>query len=1433
MKVKVRKILLCVFLALFIVTLFTASFSLGRYSSVQSSESDYDDDFEYTLYDSIVVNTIDEFFAAISNGYNYIIIGDAIKDPLIIAGSMSDIRDDLIIDLNGHEIQRNSRDPLLNVTTGFTLTIIDRVGTGSMYNPVGSVIQVSGGTLTVQNGIFESGPRSDNSRDAKRDNTVNVNHFNEYVQGTHDTGELYSTPGGGSISGTAQVTVYGNQNIGSSNSDSEYTNRYENVTMPIITPKTTGRGVVNGSMYFDSGTWDTNEVPPWYPYITNDTYLYYTYEAENMQFSNTADKSTANYYYQYEDENLDTITVYVYNDVKGYANNGYYPVDSSSDNTGFAAVKMQEGNLYVRGGTYYSYFGEENTFGVQSTGGLMSVNPTGTNAINFYAYQNGVCVECTVDKPTENEMLNISNGSFYSELGDTVRVKNGNLVIGTADFTKDVGSYSGETTTTWGRNGSVIDISGGTLTINNSATFTITGSYINGIYSHGGTNSSVRVTNAEFTFSGTTDLVYNCGILAAAGSVTCYGETTIDLSNGDNHNIGIYSAGGTIELGQSRENVTTLQTTINVAINGQSSNNYGIYSEGGSISGYGTTQITLGNLNSATTNSQGIYSEGGEIHLGQTQNETAGQTTIQVNGDKEVSNNVVASHNNFGIHAIGGEINTYGTTTVTVYGTDSTGVYATVPDTTSTSSINISGSQFKCYVYDMPQTLPDGYTHTISSTAVSTEGGQINFNVANADITSDGFGITASNTIYVNNTSQEVNADNAGRVQLTAPENTTTTPTVGLTSRNGTAIYIYDGKLLVNSGITLNVNSTIRPYGWASRNNNVSTTNGIYIVGGSFTSHGAVNITNEVTGTWQYGENRDDNMFSAGGIANTDVSNFNGIFIDGGSFESSDAENSTAKASLGLNNSISADYQKWKDRHYDSENWEWVDAGYYSVDTWYSFDNSSYSGIYVHGSSNGGSFTATGTGQITVGEGDNAVKTTGLYVSHQGVENDDVRVAGGDNAKIDSGYEYRDFKIKSFAVRVESLPDSLIGTTVAINKANIQSIIKEENGKIIGGGGGGLYVSGGNVTLGNENSQQGDISITTQGTSYYSGEYTVAGHANSNWKAPVPKTGGHAVQVNGGELTIYNGTYQSALGNGILVSNGEATIQYGSFIGADPVVQNNKRMDVAGAAANYGFKMYGGEVVINDGTFGGNGSGAFVMGTGTDSNTAKANIYGGSFDVTGQAGFSVYQYANVIFGNDSNDIINAKGDAAGLVIETTPNGDAPTVTINAGTFESIRNSNGDGVWYGNGSAKLTITGGKFIGSSRAGLYFEVAPEGKNVQLSGGTYTGSVNHIEGYTDWGSSYVRNIGCSKNAIDGEIKFNYDRLLSGNSVATLGFKDDDIKLLSYNGRNITYSSQLTISVQNAGGTSIGDSGTATIHRRVDTYSCGYYYNHIVISLL
>lgn len=823
------------FFALFIVTLFTASFSLGRYSSVQSSESNYDDDFEYTLYDSIVVNTIDEFFAAISNGYNYIIIGDAIKDPLIIAGSMSDIRDDLIIDLNGHEIQRNSRDPLLNVTTGFALTIIDRVGTGSMYNPVGSVIQVSGGTLTVQNGIFESGPRSDDSR-----NGVSDENYNEYA--TTDNNNNWVTDGGGSISGgtsgTAQVTVYRNSNIGSENTSNTYGDSIGTVALPIITPKATGRGVVNGSMYFD----DAEEERIYYTcngynVIKDDTYLYYTYEADNMQYSTVADKSTANYYYRYyinggSGDNIDftyaqnqvervegtndnriLVTVYVYNDVKKYANNGYYPVDSSSDNTGFGAVKMQEGNLYVRGGTYYSYFGEENTFGVQSTGGLMSVNPTGSNAINFYAYQNGVCVECTVDEPTENEMLNISSGKFYSELGDTVRVQNGHLTIGSADFTKDVGSANANN---FGDNGDVIDISGGTLTINTRAGFDVSGSGVRGIYSHkGDAETRVTVTNATFTFNGTNNSHHNCGIYAEDGNVSCRGNTTINLSNGASNNRGIYSSGGYIALGLSGDNVTTRQTTITVA-NGQSANNYGIYSTGGRIYGYGTTNITLGADGSYSTNSQGIYSTGGTITLGRENSQD--KTTITVYGNNSATG---YSTGNFGIQTSSGTINAHGAIDIDVTGVSSSGILATTG-----STINVYGV-IDCTI-DMASS--DSVNRELSSPAVYVNGGNIVINSTatteetHSTITSDGFGLVVNDgDITVTN----------GRIDVT-------------TTRT-TAVYLTGGKLDIAEAATMNVNSRINAdCEWAMGDDaslqGANIYNGVYVRGGSLISNGILNV---------------------------------------------------------------------------------------------------------------------------------------------------------------------------------------------------------------------------------------------------------------------------------------------------------------------------------------------------------------------------------------------------------------------------------------------------------------------------------------------------------------------------------------------------------------------------------------------------------------
>lgn len=1215
------------FFALFIVTLFTASFSLGRYSSVQSSESNYDDDFEYTLYDSIVVNTIDEFFAAISNGYNYIIIGDAIKDPLIIAGSMSDIRDDLIIDLNGHEIQRNSRDPLLNVTTGFALTIIDRVGTGSMYNPVGSVIQVSGGTLTVQNGIFESGPRSDDSR-----NGVSDENYNEYA--TTDNNNNWVTDGGGSISGgtsgTAQVTVYRNSNIGSENTSNTYGDSIGTVALPIITPKATGRGVVNGSMYFD----DAEEERIYYTcngynVIKDDTYLYYTYEADNMQYSTVADKSTANYYYRYyvnggelgdtqdsvnsyfayaSDQTLKDpndssdqrilVTVYVFNDVKYYAaeQSGY---KDSSGTSGFGAVKMQSGNLYVRGGTYYSYFGEENTFGVQSTGGLMSVNPTGSNAINFYAYQNGVCVDCRTSSSNTNtpvnEMLNISSGNFYSELGDTVRVENGHLVIGTADFTKDVGSYSGETTTTWGRNGSVINISGGTLTINNSADFDITGSYINGIYSHkGDAETRVTVTNATFTFNGTNNSHHNCGIYAEDGNVSCRGNTTINLSNGASNNRGIYSAGnGYIAFGLSGDNVTTRQTTITVA-NGQSANNYGIYSTGGRIYGYGTTNITLGADGSYSTNSQGIYSTGGTITLGRENSQD--KTTITVYGNNSATG---YSTGNFGIQTSSGTINAHGAIDIDVTGVSSSGILATTG-----STINVYGV-IDCTI-DMASS--DSVNRELSSPAVYVNGGNIVINSTatteetHSTITSDGFGLVVNDgDITVTN----------GRIDVT-------------TTRT-TAVYLTGGKLDIAEAATMNVNSRINAdCEWAMGDDaslqGANIYNGVYVRGGSLISNGTLNVEHV-------------------GVANDSVLNNDG-----------------SKNTEGNNAHITAE------RSYNQGNAQNSDDG-----------------LPIYNSTNA----------------------------------------------------YYEFAIKSYAVRVEAATGST--STVTITKGNIVNQVTGSDGNQVGGGGG-IYVSGGTVTLGQQGATaENDLSISATGTDAFA-QYFHVTNASTNWSARLPRTGGHAVQVTGGTLTINSGTYNSALGNGILLTNGNITVKGGTIVGGDDEYNSSQRQyPPCGAAASYCLKVCGGEIDIQDGIFGSPktvtatnalvpSSGAFIMGISAD-NRGTANISKGTFNVGGQSAFAVYQHATVTFGSQAttnqNDDIYVRGLAAGLTVENSPESSI-FVTIYNGEFRGFRNGNGDGIWFGNRYALTRIFGGQFIGESRYGLNID---DGGRLQISGGTIQG--------------------------------------------------------------------------------------------------------------
>ena len=363
-----------------------------------------------------------------------------------------------------------------------------------------------------------------------------------------------------------------------------------------------------------------------------------------------------------------------------------------------------------------------------------------------------------------------------------------------------------------------------------------------------------------------------------------------------------------------------------------------------------------------------------------------------------------------------------------------------------------------------------------------------------------------------------------------------------------------------------------------------------------------------------------------------------------------------------------------------------------------------YNGVYVQS----GSLIADGT----------------LSVTHKGVANG-------------AHEEYDNLEINSYAVRVEKATDGV--TEVAIAK-----------GAITNDSGGGVYVGGGSVTLGTEKSGP---TITTTGTAF--DDKTANTNVGSgNWKFYANQTGGHAVEVVDGKLLINDGLYTAALGNGILVRNGEVCVLDGIFQGND-TEEYRKEYDgdlPAGPAAYYALKLFGGTITTFGGTFGtysmeqdgqktehtAGGSSAFV--TGGESGEATANIYGGNFVVSGQSGFSVYKKVTLTFSpsesasydnvmHTGSKIVVSAGTTAIAIEDTTDRN--VSVTIEGGEFESTKKEDGvrDGIWDSNPYAKLKINEGSkqkttITGSMEAGLrlVYRPAVEG-GVTIKGGTITG--------------------------------------------------------------------------------------------------------------
>ena len=765
-----RKTFISLLLSLLIVTLFTFSLTAARYSEDKKADGQLTGDLEYVVADQIVVSSVDGLLAAIQNGYSNIQIADDVKNPIIVTGTAPDVNSDLTIDLNGHELQRNDRGPMLNVTQGVRLTIIDSAGGGGFYNPVGSVLNIDGGTLTVAAGVFESGPR-DGENDGNAINGTIVHgagnlRQSEYATGSYNAG--WSTPAKASIG--RQNTADSSVNVRPwqrteptepTDNSGSYVQTTSDITMPVIIPgilewdtDTNGNQVpvhISGNMYFETNP------NSWGGWIADDTYLYFVMEGMGSDVIYT--EGSADFYYTYYVRYNSNTGEYEYDgltetadalEVKIYGYNGVKSSAQTANHegiSGYSAVNLTDGNLYSRGGNYFSYFGETNTRCVSASGGYMEISNAGTT---FEAHGDGVCLDVEYHSPATTEYLTVSNGHFYSRVGDTIAVSGGTMSVSGGEFAKDATEVRQTTspnpTATEPENGAAIHITGGTLTVDgggNKIPFNISGSGVAGIWSTGA--GSVTVSDATFTFNGYPYI--NDESIPEGGDESSYGGSSYY------HNtFGICAAGGTVTATDCKFYMYDRYAR-------------GIYTN--TISTGGGTTTTSGTVT------------------------LAGNTYISVQGSYSA-----------GILAYGGTINVNGPLTC---------------------DVGIGGSD----------------KNELSSTAISTEGGNIVFDVGTDN---DGkANIISIDTYGLGITSRR----GSGNSSITLASGA-----LNIISYYGTAIYMSGGTLSTAAGTTVvNITSAIdESKKWVTPPGSTGDPvggiyNGVYIQGGNLTANGTFNVS--------------------------------------------------------------------------------------------------------------------------------------------------------------------------------------------------------------------------------------------------------------------------------------------------------------------------------------------------------------------------------------------------------------------------------------------------------------------------------------------------------------------------------------------------------------------------------------------------------------
>lgn len=646
--------------------------AISKYVIEKSAFWDDEQEINYTVNSVFQVRTQDELFAAINQGYSYVQLDKDIENPLIVTQKAETLNSDLILDLNGIEIQRNGYEPILNIKKGVRLTVVDTSTeqTGGLYNPVGSVFNIVGGTLTVVTGTFESGPR-----------------YSEYY--SYNTSVLFD---GGETKRTLveddpKEVVYVQGTKATS------------MSAPIIKSYPTATGDItynHGNLYFDQ------EIKKGDFTIKADTYCYYRTDEDSS--IDVADVASADWNYSYyvkrdgfnyhaatlsaKDNKADYVHVTIY----GYENTIEQAEEKDVQKEYYAAVQMQSGALEVQKGEFFSYFGVDRTACVNAVGGSITVkkgnfssripdaNYYDANSVTekesdsfafdekYFSNYNWISGDGARAQKGEgycilnggDAKVSLGQGKFYSSNGNIISMSGGALNIGGGTFTKrntialtsEIAEDKDKTKT------ATIYMADGVLDVAN-AEYVVYGAHTTGIYM---LNGILDISETSYTLSGS----YTHGIyskISGSGKFTL-NNTSFTMMNGDNQ-VGIYAEEGCVRL----------SSTINTQINLSGQNGKGIYVVGG-----GVVEVDGYDFGLNGDGSSAIYSEGGSVFVENGEYSLAGDASK-------------------GIYSSGGKITVVDTKIGLTSNKSCYGIYAVSEKTTDDLDIMLEGASLSVGYY--------------------------------------------------------------------------------------------------------------------------------------------------------------------------------------------------------------------------------------------------------------------------------------------------------------------------------------------------------------------------------------------------------------------------------------------------------------------------------------------------------------------------------------------------------------------------------------------------------------------------------------------------------------------------------------------------------------------------------------------------------------